>query len=173
MNRLRMSIPEVVKVDSPTLGYASGVGMSQSRVGPGGDTGDDIVEDSEEERKWEWSSSEDVDVLPQTRKSVVSSSGVSLLPEVVERMGSLSYAESGPGSVHSRGCPRRLSSFHPYRKAEPRRDGPSSSQVQRRSSLISSEGSHCDCDHSEVESDGSYTSFLTDRSVDLGPLSHS
>ena len=165
--------PEATKADSPTLGYKLEEGRLYAEEGVEEDKERDVIaEDSEEERRHGRSSSID-DVL-LAMGDVQSSSRVNLLPRVREESEGPSYAGSGQRVVHSEGRPRRPSSFHPYRKAEPRRDGSSFSQLQRRSSLVSSEGScHCDCDHSEIESDGSYTSFLTDRSVDLGPLSHS
>jgi hypothetical protein len=71
--------------------------------------------------------------------------------------------------VRSKVRPRGLSS-HPYDLGKKGvMDGSSFSGVQKRLSSIQTAGScHCDCDHSEVESDGGKASFLTDRSVELG-----
>jgi len=159
------SSPEAEEAAGPILEHEMGLMVSHSGGVQGEDEEDVVVEDSEEERERGSSSPDE-----SSRGIVMSSPGTSLphLPEVREEPEGPSHAGSGQGSVRSGGHPRG-SSFHPYHKAKSVRDGSSFSLVRRRSSLIPSDVScHCDGNHSEVESDGSGVSFLTDHSVEMG-----
>jgi len=104
----------------------------------------------------------------EERGSESSSGGSRLpIPGVRGEPEGLSYAGSGQRNVHSEGHPGRMS-FHPYDMAKLVRDGSSFLRSQEQLSLIQSDRScHCEGDHSGVESDGSESGFLTDRSVEL------
>lgn len=95
----------------------------------GRDKEDDMVEDSEEERRLE-SSSSDNDV-PLAGKHVKSSPGAGLLylPGVEEVSMGLSYTGSGQRAVCSGGHSRGLS-FHPYPHVGSRGNGSSTLLVQ-------------------------------------------
>lgn len=63
--------------------------------------------------------------------------------------------------------------YHPQDVERSIRAGSSFLNMQEHLGSAKSEGScHCDGNHSEVKSDGGWSGFLTDHSVELGSLFH-